>query len=116
MSARSNRAVAAATAVALALTATGIPAFAASKSAKNEQAQQATTVDLSAAKRKVRRHRGVDPAGAAVLGAVTGLFGAIAANAAADRYRHRYYQPYYDPYGGYYYQPQPYYYRHPYWR
>jgi hypothetical protein len=73
---------------------------------------------MSAAKKKrYRSHRGYNPGGAAVLGAVGTLFGVIAANAARDRYQQRYYQPYgYYGYGGgygyqpYAYRPAPYYY------
>ncbi len=63
-----------------------------------------------AAHRHWHHHRG----NAAVLGAVAGMFGTIAALAAADRYRNDYYYdydggPYYDApygyYGGYGYAP-----------
>jgi hypothetical protein len=116
MRAFNKRAVAAATAVAIALTTTGIPAFAA-KADKTSQVKQVTVTDLSAAKKKrYYRHRGMDPAGRAFLGIAGAMFGAAAANIAADRYRerNRYYAPYgyygYGaPYGGYY-APGPYYY------
>jgi len=63
-------------------------------SGKQQQAQPAGTIDLSARRRS---HRG----NAAALGAVIGVFGAIAAIAAADRYRDGYYygDPYYGGYG-----------------
>jgi hypothetical protein len=49
-------------------------------------------------------HRG----NAAVLGAVLGVFGTVAALAAADRYDHYYGYPYYDGPYGYYYGGGPY--------
>lgn len=118
MRAFSTRAIATATAAAIALTATGIPSFAASSANKPAQIQQGTVTDMSAAKKKrYRSHRGYNPGGAAVLGAVGTLFGVIAANAARERYHERYYQPYgYYGYGGgygyqpYAYRPAPYYY------
>ena len=63
-------------------------------SGQRQQAQSAGTIDLSARRRS---HRG----NAAALGAVIGVFGAIAAIAAADRYRDSYYygDPYYGGYG-----------------
>jgi hypothetical protein len=71
-----NRAIAAATAAAIALTSMAVTPAAASP---------------------YRSHRG--PGGAAVLGAVAGLFGTIAAIAAHDHYaRHYGYGPYYGPY------------------
>jgi hypothetical protein len=115
MRAISNRAVATATAVAIALTTTGLPAFAASNADKAAQVKQATVTDLSAAKKK-RYRRGLDPAGRAFLGIAGAMFGAAAAGIAADNYRERYYSHrpygYYGygyPYGGYY-APGPYYY------
>jgi hypothetical protein len=117
MRAFGNRAVA--TAVAIALTATSAPAFAANAD-KSPQIKQATATDFSAAKKKrYYRHRGLDPAGRAFLGIAGAMFGAAAAGIAADHYRerHRYYAPYgYGyPYGGYGYPyggyaPGPYYY------
>jgi hypothetical protein len=113
MRAFSNRAVAVATATAIVLSVSGVPAFAASKPEKNVQTQALAT-DLSAAKR-YRGRRGIDPAGRAFLGIAGMMAGAIAANIAADRYRERYYQPYgYYGYGPYPYRPGPYYYGYPY--
>ena len=85
-----NRAIAAATAAAIALT--------------------SVAVTPASARPYYGHHRG--PGGAIVLGAVAGLFGTIAALAARDRYeRHYGYGPYYAPppapYG--YYGPGPYY-------
>ncbi len=112
MRAFNTRAVAAATAVAIALTTTGVPAFAASAPSKSTQAQQATVTDLSAAKKRYRGRRGIDPAGQAFLGVAGLMFGAIAANIARDRYRERYYQPQgyygYGPGYGYGYAPYQY--------
>jgi hypothetical protein len=89
-----NRTVAAALTGALALTSLNMtPAQAGS--AKPQVANAATTTDLSA-----RRYRGGN--NAAVVGAVVGLFGTIAAIAAAERYREGYYyrgSPYYGSYG-----------------
>lgn len=118
MRAISNRAVAAATAIAVTLTTTGIPAFAASKPDKPAQVKEATVTELSAQKKRYRHRRGMDPAGRAFLGIAGAMFGAAAASIAADRYRERYYRPYgyygYQgygyPYGGYQYAPGPYYY------
>src|SRR5690349_7651547 len=113
MRAIGDRVVAAATAVAIVLSASGVPAFAASKPEKNVQVQT-TTTDLSAAKR-YRGRRGIDPAGRAFLGIAGAMFGMVTANIAADRYRERYYQPYgYYGYGPYPYRPGPYYYGYPY--
>jgi hypothetical protein len=111
-----NRAVAAATAVAIALTATGVPAFAAPGASKGPQVEQGTVTDLSAAKKRYRGRRGIDPAGRAFLGIAGTMLGIVAANIAADRYRERYYQPYgyYGGYGYAPYRPAPYYYGYPY--
>src|SRR5262249_47242737 len=105
MRAFSNRAVAAATAVAIVLSSFAAPAFAASKPEKNVQV---TATDLSAAKKRYRAHRGIDPAGRAFLGIAGAMFGAVAANIAAENYRDRYYRPYgYYGYGPYPYRPGP---------
>ncbi len=84
---KANRAIAAATAAAIALTAFSAPASA--------------------------RHYG----NRAALGAIVGVFGTIAALAAADAYRHDGYGYYGRPYGGYGYAPAPYYgpYRQRHW-
>lgn len=118
MRAFTTRAVAAATAAAIALTTTGFQAFAASNPDKPAQVKEATVTDLSAAKKRYRARRGIDPAGRAFLGIAGTMFGVVAANIAAERYRDRYYRPYgyygYQgygyPYGGYHYAPGPYYY------
>lgn len=108
MRAFTNRAVAVATAAAIALSTSGIPAFAASKPEKNAQVQQGTATDLSAAKR-YRGRRGIDPAGRAFLGIAGAMLGVAAAGIAADRYRHNYGYYGYDGYGyGYGYRPYPY--------
>jgi hypothetical protein len=84
-----NRAIAAATAAAIALTSLAV---------------------TPASAHSYRYHRGA--ANAAVLGAVAGLFGTIATLAARDHYyRHYgYYRPYYRPYAPppVYYAPYPY--------
>ena len=111
MHAISNRAVAVATAVAVMLTTSGIPAFAASKSGNPAQVKEATVTDLSAAKKKrYRARRGLDPAGRAFLGIAGAMFGAAAAGIAADNYRERYWS--HRPYG-YYGYGYPYYYNRP---
>ncbi len=105
-----NRAVAAVTAAAIALTTAGVaPAFAASR--KAAEAQTAPT-DFSSHRYHRRYYRG-DP-GAAAFAAIVG---GIATYAAAREYRkareRAYYRGYYgDPYyGGYgYYRPHRYYY------
>jgi hypothetical protein len=109
-----NRAIAAATLAAIAMTSVGVGAATAAPVTK-QQTVAAGSTDFSARKR--RYNRGADRA---VLGAVVGLFGTIATLAARDRYeRHYGYygRPYYAPYGygppapyGYY-GPGPYYYR-----
>lgn len=112
-------------ALAVALIATSLnlgPAQAASKRSAQPQAAQSTavTTDFSARRRHYRGNR-------AALGAVVGVFGAIAALAAADRYRNDYYyygspyygRPYYGPYsygGPYYYAPRSRYGHHRHWR
>ncbi len=84
-----NRAIAAAAAAAIAFTSMAVTPVAASP----------------------YRHHGAG--GAAVLGAVAGLFGTIAAIAAHDHYvRHYGYGPYYGPYAPP--PPAPYGYGHPY--
>jgi hypothetical protein len=92
-----SRPVAAALVAALALTSINIvPAQAASGNSRQPHAAQAqaTTSDFSARRRHYRRGN------AAALGAVLGVFGAIASIAAADQYRNNYY--YGDPgYGAY---------------
>lgn len=113
-------ALAAAIAAGLVLGTGGLPASAVEGSPV-PQAKEHIAVDLSAAKKRPRRARRIDPAGAAMLGAVGSLFGFIASRAAEDAYRERYYPyGYYRPYGyyepyGYYrpypYGPGPYYYR-----
>ena len=96
---RTSGYIAAALAIALAVTSLDIaPAQAASQAAPKSQSQAsqstATTTDFSAR----RRWRGGNRA---ALGAVIGVFGTIAALAAADQYRNGYY--YGDP--GYAYGP-----------
>jgi hypothetical protein len=84
---RLNRPIAAALAVAVTLSSFDlVPAHAAPKNSNQTQASQstATTTDLSARRRWGRGN-------AAALGAVIGVFGAIAAIAAADQYRNGYY-------------------------
>jgi len=113
-----NRAIAAATLAAVAMTSVGVGTATAAPVTK-QQTVAAGSTDFSARKR--RYNRGADRA---ALGAVVGLFGTIATLAARDRYeRHYGYgRPYYAPYGyapyGYgppapygYYGPGPYYYR-----
>ena len=94
-----RRSVVTAFAAAMTLTSLNLaPAQAAAPkaSAQSQLSQStATTTDFSARRRHYRRGN------AAALGAVIGVFGAIASIAAADRYRDRYY--YGDPYYGSYY-------------
>jgi hypothetical protein len=97
MRTRISRAAAVALASAVALTSLDLaPASAAGNAPGTQATKASTSIDLSA-RRRHYRHRG----NAAVLGAVAGIFGAIAATAAANSYRHRYYygEPYY--YGSY---------------
>ena len=109
---RFNGPFAAALAIAVAITSFDIgSAQAAPKNSGQPQATQSTdtTTDFSARRRWHRGNR-------AALGAVIGVFGAIAAVAAADQYRDRYYygDPGYGPYGyGYGYAPG---YRYRHWR
>ena len=74
-----------------------VPAQAASGTARHPQAapSRTTTTDFSARRRHYNRGN------AAALGAVIGVFGAIAAMAAAVQYRDNYYygDPGYGPYG-----------------
>jgi hypothetical protein len=97
MRSRFSRPIAAVLAGALMLTSLNIvPAQAASGNARHPQAppSQTSTTDFSARRRHYNRGN------AAALGAVIGVFGAIAAMAAADQYRDNYY--YGDPgYGRY---------------
>jgi hypothetical protein len=109
MKTRTTRAIAVATAAALALTSVGIaPAFAASKPAKEVQtAQPAAATDFSSHRRRYYGHRYNNAAVAAAI------IGAVGAYAAARHYRkhrdHGYYAPYSGPYaygGGPYYGPR----------
>ncbi len=100
-----RRSVAAALAVAVTLTTFNLaPAQAAERKVSGPEFAPATdtTTDFSARRRHYRRGN------AAALGAVVGVFGAIAAIAAAERYRDGYY--YGDPYNYGYFEPGPYYY------
>ena len=97
-----RRSLVAALAVAVSLTTFNLaPAQAAARKVSGPELTPATdtTTDFSARRRHYRRGN------AAALGAVVGVFGAIAAIAAANQYRDGYY--YGDPY---YYGPGPYYY------
>jgi hypothetical protein len=87
MTIRFSRSIAAALVGALALTSFNlVPAQATPRNSGQAQVQSpATTTDFSAR----RRHYG--RGNAAALGAVLGVFGAIAAIAAADQYRNNYY-------------------------
>lgn len=108
MRTRTWRAVAIAAAAAIALTSfEAAPAMAgpAQPSKRTELASHVEGLEVSA-RRRHRHSRG----NAAMLGAVTTMFGTIAALAAADAYRKRYYAPY--AYDGYYAAPYP----SPYWR
>jgi hypothetical protein len=89
---KSNRAIAAATAAAIALTSLSVvPAMAAPASDRHAVAAARDT-DFSAARRRFTRGDRM------FLGAVAGVFGTIAALAARDRYyRHYGYGPYYGP-------------------
>ena len=93
-----RRTMAAALAAAVTLTSLNLtPAQAAApKSTDQSQVTQSTAATTEFSARR-RWHRG----NTAALGAVIGMFGAIAAIAAADRYRNRYYygDPYYGGYG-----------------
>ena len=104
-----RRSMAVALAAAVTLTSLNlVPAQAAApKTSGQSQLTQSTaaTTDFSARRRHYRRGN------AAALGAVIGVFGAIASIAAAERYRDRYYygDPYYGSYyGGSYYYGGPY--------
>jgi hypothetical protein len=78
--------------------------------AKQQTMGSSQATDFSARRRAPRNHA----ADRAVLGAVAGLFGAIAVMAARDRYERQYRYGYY---GNPYYGPPPYAYRHgPYYR
>jgi hypothetical protein len=109
MSVKTTRIIAAATAAAIALTAVNlVPASAAPVSSKPSVAK-AGGLEISARRRNHHANR-------AVLGAVLGLFGTVAALAARDRYgRYHYYTgygPYYGPYPApRYVYPYPYRYR-----
>jgi hypothetical protein len=101
-----HRVIAVATAAAIALTTFGIGAATAAPVTKHQSAAAAGSTDFSSRRRHHRGNR-------AVLGAVAGIFGTIAALAARDRYeRHYGYRPYYyAPYG----PPRPYGYYRPYY-
>ena len=108
-----NRAIAATTAVAIALTSVAFTPAMAAPVSKQPEASQST--DFSAARRNRNYSRGNAAAGAAILG----IIGAVGTYAAAREYRkaqeRRYYYGGYD--GGYYghrsYGPAPYgYYRY----
>ena len=109
---KTNRAIAAATAAVIGLSAIAVtPASAASSPRKEVQTARDGATDISAR----RRHRGNN---AAVVGAAAAIFGTIATIAAANarerHYRDQYYggyRPYYAPraYGPYAYEPYPYY-------
>lgn len=95
-----RRSIAATLAAAVTLTSLNLAPAQASAADGTGQSQvtrsSAATTEISARRRHY--HRG----NAAALGAVLGVFGAIAAIAAADRYRNDYYYgggPYYGPYG-----------------
>ena len=97
MRTNTNRAIAATTAAAIALTSMSFSPAVAAPAVKRQAVAAAGDTDFSARRRQY--HRG----DRAVLGAVAGLFGAIAsiaaANAARERYEHYYgYGPYYGPY------------------
>jgi hypothetical protein len=109
MSVRTNRAIAAAAAAAIALTSVSFaPAMAAPVS--KGQTVAADNTDFSARR---KRYRGHSHGNRAAIGAFLGIAGTIAALAARDRYYRDYgYGPYYGyaPYSHYGYAP---YYAHP---
>ncbi len=110
MSLKCNRAIAAAAAAAIALTSVSFsPAMAAPVSKQ----QTVASGDLEVSAQRRRHYRGNNDR--AVLGAMLGIFGTVAALAAADRYRDRGYYGgpgYYG--GGPYYAPPAYGYHGPY--
>ena len=105
MRSNANRAVAAVTAAAIALTTAGVaPAFAASRKAPETQA---AATDISSGHRYYGHgYRRNNAAGAAAFAAIVG---GIAAYAAAREYRKSRERAYYNGYNGYYGQPHGYY-------
>jgi hypothetical protein len=91
MRTRISRTTAVALAAAVALTSFEIAPASAANLTGGTQVTQASTIDLSARRRHLRR------GDALMLGAIAGVFGTIAAASAARRYRERYYydEPYY---------------------
>jgi len=109
-----GRSVVMATIAALAFTLADPPLARAGQT--NPGAKQATaaggTTDVSAARRHYRHYRGNSAAGLAIMGAMIGTIGAIAAHQHDDYY----YGPGYYAGPGYYYGPPPVYYApHPYY-
>jgi len=108
MRSKAHRAIAAATAALIGLTAIAVtPASAASSPRKEVQAARDGATDISSR----RRYRGNN---AAAIGAAAAIFGTIATIAAANAYRDRDpygygYRPFYGPPGPYAYGPYPYY-------
>jgi hypothetical protein len=102
-----NRAVLAATAAALLLTAAEPSALAApaEPNAKIMKAQTSDATEIAA--RRYRHYRRGNAAGAAFMGAVLGTMGAIIAEQQRREYYEQYYAPY--PYGPYYGRPYRYY-------
>ncbi|MBM3528517.1 MAG: hypothetical protein FJX62_10520 [Alphaproteobacteria bacterium] len=108
MSVFRNRAIAAAAAAAIALTSVSFtPAVAAPVNKQGPAVSQSGDMEFSS------RRRGNSHANRAVLGAVLGVFGTIAAVAAADAARDRYYRGYPHYYGPP--PPLPHYYGHRYY-
>jgi len=89
---KSNRAIAAATAAAIALTSLSVVPAMAAPASDHRAVAAARDTDFSAARRRFTRGDRI------FLGAVAGVFGTIATLAARDRYyRHYGYGPYYGP-------------------
>lgn len=107
MRTRSSRSIAVALTAAVALTSLDLAPASAASVAGGTQATKTATIDLSARRRHLRR------GDALMLGAIAGVFGAIAATAAANRHRERYYY-YAEPYDEGPYYNAPYGYRAPY--
>jgi hypothetical protein len=97
MTTKSNRAIAAATAAAIALTSLSVVPAMAAPASDHRAVTAARDTDFSAARRRFTRGDRM------FLGAVAGVFGTVATLAARDRYyRHYGYGPYYGGYGPYY--------------